>query len=384
MIRKLVIISKEYPTDTDPIYSFVDQVACGFADAGIEVCVIAPLSLTRVWKQSKPILPRREPRRTHNGAAFTLLRPRTISVSDGRRLGIDCTMLTHEFFRRAAWDALCGLDWKPDAIYGHFIAPAGMCAAEFGEKLQIPSFVGYGESSPARYAQYTKDTLRASLKGLNGVISVSSENARVLQAEGIVGEDVRYGVFPNAVNTERFHPIDRAAARKALEFDEKAYIVCFVGELSERKGAHVLNAALKKVPGVQSIFVGKGPREPNCEGILHMGPLPNYKVPLVLAAADVFVLPTVAEGCCNAIVEALSMGLPVISSALPFNDDILHEQNSIRVDPTDVDALAAAIETLRDDLPLRERLAEGAVRKGKELEMPKRVKGILAFMQTGR
>ncbi len=377
MIQRLVMISKEYPTDRESIYAFVDKLACGFADAGVQVTVIAPLSLTRALLRGKSVAPARAVKRTPNGAELVVLRPRTLSFSSRQRVG---TQLTYRFFRRALKAALGRMKEKPDALYGHFVAFSGMAAAELGAELGVPSFLGYGESSPAQYAAFDKDTLRAALKTLTGVVSVSSENVRELKAQGIVGAATRFGAFPNAVDADRFHPMDRAAARAQLGFDLGAFIVSFVGSFIERKGVGVLSAALKSLGDVQSIFIGKGDLSPDCPGMLHCGPLLNERVPLYLAASDAFVLPTLAEGCCNAIVEALGMGLPVISSNRPFNDDILDDGNALRVDPTDARAVAEAIARLRDDAGLRARLAEGARCSGETLSMPARVRSILAFM----
>ncbi len=66
--------------------------------------------------------------------------------------------------------------------------------------------------------------------------------------------------------------------------------------------------------------------------------IPNY-----ICASDVFVLPTTAEGCCNAIIEAMGCGLPIVSSDRAFNYDILNEENSILVDPESVDEIDNAI-----------------------------------------
>ena len=62
-----------------------------------------------------------------------------------------------------------------------------------------------------------------------------------------------------------------------------------------------------------------------------------------LNCADIFVSPTLAEGCSNSIVEAMACGLPIISSDLPFNHDILDEKNSILLDPVEVNEIALAI-----------------------------------------
>lgn len=77
-----------------------------------------------------------------------------------------------------------------------------------------------------------------------------------------------------------------------------------------------------------------------------------------------FCLPTLNEGCSNAIVEAIACGLPIISSNLPFNDDILDSSNALLVNPESVDDIASAIKQLMDNSDLRQKLAEGFKRKG--------------------
>ena len=131
-----------------------------------------------------------------------------------------------------------------------------------------------------------------------------------------------------------------------------------------------------------SVFVGKGSVEPDCENILFKGPLRHEEIPEYLNASDAFVLPTLKEGCCNAIVKAMSCGLPIISSNRPFNWDVLDESNSIMIDPNDVGAIAKAIEQLRDDKELRARMAASSWEKAQALTIDQRAKGIIDFMQS--
>ena len=60
------------------------------------------------------------------------------------------------------------------------------------------------------------------------------------------------------------------------------------------------------------------------------------------------------------VVEAMACGLPVISSNKEFNWDVLNDENSIMVAPMNVDELARAIATLRDDKRKRKAMAEAA------------------------
>lgn len=70
-----------------------------------------------------------------------------------------------------------------------------------------------------------------------------------------------------------------------------------------------------------------------------------------------FCLPTLNEGCSNAIVEAIACGLPIISSNLPFNDDILDSSNALLVNPESVDDIASAIKQLMDNSDLKTKVS---------------------------
>ena len=113
--------------------------------------------------------------------------------------------------------------------------------------------------------------------------------------------------------------------------------------------------------------------------MLFEGRLLHEQIPIYLNAADVFVLPTLKEGCCNAVVEAMACGLPIISSNLAFNWDVLDETNSIMIDPQNIQQIRDAIIKLRDDSVLRKRLAEGALRKAESLTIDQRAKEIMKF-----
>ena len=92
-------------------------------------------------------------------------------------------------------------------------------------------------------------------------------------------------------------------------------------------------------------------------------------------------MPTLAEGCCNAIIEALSCGLPVISSNLPFNDDVLNESCSLRVDTSNVDEITSAIVKLRDDDELRLKMRKEAICTAEKFDIKVRAERIIDWIQ---
>ena len=130
-----------------------------------------------------------------------------------------------------------------------------------------------------------------------------------------------------------------------------------------------------------SVFIGrKGDSLPTCDNILFVGQCTNEKVAKYLQAGDCFVLPTKSEGCCNAILEALSTGLPVISSDRPFNDGILSNDNSIRVDPENINEIAIAIKELKANKDLKNKLSAGAIRSSKEFGIRTRAERVYNFV----
>lgn len=149
-----------------------------------------------------------------------------------------------------------------------------------------------------------------------------------------------------------------------------------------------VSEAIKRLDddSIKSVFIGgqvEGKKlDPDCKGIIFKGTLKHNQIPEYLSAADVFVLPTLAEGCSNSIVEALSCGLPIISSNLLFNHDILNSKNSIMIDPTSIDDIMSAIMKIKNNTKLANALRTGAIETAKALTIENRVKAITDFINS--
>ena len=364
----ILVITPSYPDRFKVHYPFVKQLVDEFSRQGHCCSVIAPYSISKNLRLYKTV---------ETDGAVTVYRPNFLSFSN---LKIGKFRISDYFRRRAINRATNMLKQLPDIVYCHFWE----CAIEgysYAKKHKIPLFVASGESSISAFFNI-KTFPREVAEYVSGVICVSTKNKEESVSNGLAKEN-NCIVLPNAVNNKLFRRIDRLECRQKLGLPRNAFIVSFVGAFIERKGANRVSAAISRLKGlpVYSIFIGKGKVTPTCDNIVFMGALCHEQIPEYLCASDLFVLPTLKEGCCNAIVEALSCGLPVISSNLSFNWDVLDQTNSIMIDPNNIDELAKAIQSLRDDPVKRELLSAGALEKAKTLTIEKRAKVIIEFIE---
>lgn len=283
------------------------------------------------------------------------------------------------FLRKAYQKGFNMINCEPDVVYGHFWSTA-YYGYEYAQEHNLPLFVATGESKIGFRCNTPQK--KAFCDYVSGVICVSSKNRDESIELGLTTPD-KCVVVSNAINSNIFKALDKDECRKQLSFPEDAFIVSFVGWFHERKGAKRVSEAISRITEgeiVYSIFIGEGAEEPDCPNILFKGKLSHEDIPKYLNAADVFVLPTLREGCCNAIIEAMACGLPVISSNLPFNADVLNASNSILIDPMDIDGIKNAIVKLRDDKMERDALAVRALELAGRLTIDKRALRIIDYI----
>lgn len=113
------------------------------------------------------------------------------------------------------------------------------------------------------------------------------------------------------VNEDVFRAGDNKICRRKLGINDEDFVIIYVGAFIERKGNKRVDEAVADLSNVKTIYIGSGEFTPrsNC---VFCGTVEHDLVPTYLSAADIFVLPTTGEGCCNAIVEAICCGLPMI------------------------------------------------------------------------
>lgn len=380
-IKSITVIANNYPAPGHMMLVFVQQLVHGMIGQGVKVNVVAYQSIIHALVHRERLLPRHSKGVTEMGIEYDIYRPYSLSFGNSNLF----ERLTKWYNRRSIRTRLKKID--SDVLYCHFWASA-LPVYEYALANSYPLFVACGEGDDAledMVKTMPKEELARLAKAVTGVVSVSSENKRKCVKFNLAKEE-NVDVFPNCVNTEVFHKMDVSDMKQKLGVTENDFVIAFVGCFTKRKGPDRIAQAIKKLndPNIKSMFIGKPfagyAYDFDCPGILHKGSLNHEQLPEYVNCADVFVMPTQKEGCCNAIVEALAMGLPVISSDGPFNDDILDEKNSIRVNSDDVDALATAIKKLKDDVELRKSMVDYSLSRHKEYTIQGRTKRILAFV----
>jgi glycosyltransferase involved in cell wall biosynthesis len=149
----------------------------------------------------------------------------------------------------------------------------------------------------------------------------------------------------------------------------------FTGRLHPQKNLDVLIdvwPAVARATGASLVLVGQGPERDRleekarrlglAEKVVFAAPVPD--VADLLRAADAFVLPSVAEGMSNSLLEAMAAGLPCVASDIGGNQDLLgHEDAGLLVPGGSPERWTEALTKLLSDASLRERLGAAARRR---------------------
>lgn len=376
MIKRICFIVPGYPAKNDPSYQFVGELIRAIADRGVQCNVIAPQSVINNIIRKKTFRPKHWVDYSFSGQEIEVYQPYSITFSN---LKIGKYSLSNVCYTRAIVKKFKKMGRKYDVLYAHFW-DSGVVAGELANLYDIPFVVASGESVISVHRSYPKQYIIKRMKKLAGVIAVSTKNKEEsLSLE--LGDGKPFAIIPNAIDTSKFKVIERQKVRKQLNIPSNIFVIGFVGSFIERKGPLRLLKAVQTLEDdeIGVIFIGGGSPIID-ESVIFSGKLNHSEIPHYLNACDVFVLPTLAEGCSNAIVEAMACGLPVVSSNLPFNKDILDNQNSILVDPLNINELAMAIKDLKENPQKRKEMSVASLKKSQNLTLESRAQKILDFI----
>ncbi|HUP76701.1 MAG TPA: glycosyltransferase family 4 protein [Acidimicrobiales bacterium] len=241
-----------------------------------------------------------------------------------------------------------------------------------------------------RQLKFARLMLRRALSG-DRFVALSGAIVDELRAAGV--DRHRIVEIPNGVQVS-------AATRPGYQIVAPARVV-FVGRLHPQKGLDTLLTAVQMLlardpNSIRVHLVGDGPARADLEALvarLAISPHVEFvgstdDVDAYLDLADVFVLPSRAEGLSNALLEAMAKGLPVVASRIPGNAEVVDSgRDGVLFDVDDPADLAATLQTLIGDQALRERLGRAARRHVVEhfsfAEVARRYRNLYAELCSG-
>ena len=226
----------------------------------------------------------------------------------------------------------------------HLIGPESAGAKKPG------AFLSLAERARAAFVDFTIAVSKADADFLVRGFGRDSDNVRYI-ANGIGPAPARSG------NEERARYDRRAALARELGFDPSTKLVVTAARLSPQKGVRYLVTAMKKVlegvPGAVLIVAGEGELERELKalaarsGVAGNVVFAGYREDVLelVWAADLFVLPSLWEGMPYAVLEAMTLARPVVTTPVS-SEVVLDGETGLVVPPEDDAALAAAITKL--------------------------------------
>ena len=225
-------------------------------------------------------------------------------------------------------------------VDAHFAYPDGYAAILLGKWLKVPVTITLrGTEIPHSRNPKLRPLLVRALKDSTRLFSVSESLRQHAISLGIDPDKVT--VVGNGVDTNKFSPVLKTEARRQLGLSDTDKVLVSVGALVERKGFHrvieVLPNLLKIYPNIKYLIVGGAGPEGDwgeqlrnqvsslkLDGtVVYLGAMPSDKLKVPLSAADVFVLATSNEGWANVFLEAMACGLPVITTDVGGNIEVV-------------------------------------------------------------
>jgi glycosyltransferase involved in cell wall biosynthesis len=355
-------------TSTGGTGRHVKMLADGFTAQGVMVEVFGPRQTDRDFALGGGPGP---------GAAGTPVRFTAVEIADRPRPLRDLQAIVK--LRRLLGGS------RPDAVHAHGLRAAALTAVALASTrarrrgaliVTVHNAPPVGGVTGAIYRGLEVLVARRA----DSVLCVSADLEERIRAAG--ARRVGHAVVPAPSGSASVAPGDvpaetRAAVRAELGATQDRPVVLAVGRLAAQKGfALLLDAAVcwrDAHPEPLLVIVGEGPLEAELRGrAAALGLAVRFAghrrdVPALLAAADVFVLPSVWEGQALILQEALRAGVPIVATRVGGNPELAGEEAVVLVPPGDAARFAAAVRAVLGDPALAARLRKAALEQAREL-----------------
>ena len=363
---RILQVTAGYPPQVGGLEYHVESLSLKLAEAGHAVVVYAPhVSGAKNLE-------------TANGVETHRFRPLAAPLNNPLMLG-----LLKELLR--------GPDFDVIHAHGYLQVTTNMCAlrrvckptplviTSHGAVLGYKGWRGVIESS------YHRTLGRWTLGLADRVIALSSTQGEILRGLGAAAGKVV--VIPNWMDVSEFHAEDGVAKFRETYQLGGSRVVLFVGRLQPRKGVEYLVDAMRYMKSQPKVVV-IGDELPAYQGsrerlerqaeeyglkerLIVVGNLSREDLMPAYVGADVFVLPSLAEGMPIVLLEAMASGTCVVATDIPGNRDLVRNgENGVLVEPRNAAELAHQIDFLLNNDDIRLRLGAQARRDVEENYSP--------------
>jgi glycosyltransferase involved in cell wall biosynthesis len=353
---RILVLSSVFPNSKDPLFGVFVKERIKRAASSCDLVVVAPVAwfpFNRILRgERRSAVPRRE---IHEG--LTVYHPKFFSVPGvGKFLdGLFYYLSVLPLLRRLR------REFSFDLIDAHFVYPDGLAACLLAKTFRCPVTITL-RGTIGKLAKFflRRRQIQWALGFATRVFTVSESLRDIALSLGC--DRAKTQVIPNGVDGTVFRRMGQADARCRLGLPPEATILLSVGTLSLRKGhqriLEVLPRLIATYPRLLYVVVGGGGVEGDTGPLLRrmsvqtgieqhvrlVGSLPHKEIADWLAAADLFCLATSNEGMANVLVEALACGLPVVTTRVGGNAELITDgENGLLVRLGDPEELFRAL-----------------------------------------
>lgn len=268
-----------------------------------------------------------------------------------------------------------------DVVHGQDIySPMALISVFSAQKRKIPSLLTcHSIHRAGKIWQLVYKPVVSGMKRADSVIAVSGAAKSYCVSLGVPNDKIE--VIPNGVDLSIFNTkVDGSAMRAKLGIAREPLVVTAI-RFVKRKGPGYLVSAFSKVlesvPNAKLAIAGSGPEAANLRAqIDKLGMEKSVKILIglrreevaeLMAAADVFVLPSLVESFGIVLLEAMAVGTPIVCTRTQGANEIVDDEvNGVMVPPSDSDALADAILRILNDSKLSRTLRKNGLKVVKD------------------
>jgi L-malate glycosyltransferase len=257
-----------------------------------------------------------------------------------------------------------------DIVHVHLANLQADVAVAMARLLGRPSYVKVAAGGPlgeiGRLRGVARLTRYFGLRHADAVQAISSEIEQDLRVVGI--DEARIHRIPNGLaESAGDMGVNRESARRHFGVELDKTLVVFAGRMERAKGVRELLQAWSNVRSTDATLLLAG--SPGLKDPVPLNRLPprarhlgwTDRLRELLSIADVFVLPSHAEGMSNALLEAMAAGVAPISTPVGASRELIIDgETGILVDVGDARGLSAALNRLIDDPAVRSKLGARA------------------------